>query len=304
MISGGLFEKLIKQVNKEINSGVSELNDETISEINKVIKRVLKDDSSKEEILNILASEEESDGERENIDDNNEKNLIKNILQLESKSVEDVMVPRGEIISIDIKQDYDQIFEVIKEESHSRLPVYEKNLDNIIGFFHIKDFIAAKKNKFVLSSILREVLYVAPKSPILELLKRMRASSIHIALVVDGVGGVDGLVTIEDLVEEIVGEIEDEHDAEDIDEEIITKEENLLEVSASYRVDDLEKHFNINLDFADEDEVETVGGLVFSKINRIPKNNEEFNIDDIVNIKVLRANERKILIVQIRKIVN
>ena len=113
----------------------------------------------------------------------------------------------------------------------------------------------------------------------------MRASRIHIALVVDGVGGVDGLVTIEDLVEEIVGEIEDEHDAEDIDEEIITKEENLLEVSASYRVDDLEKHFNVNLDFADEDEVFTVGGLVFSKINRIPKNNEEFNIDDIVNIK-------------------
>jgi len=269
-----------------------------------LIKKLLKDDSSKEEILNIIASEEEGDNERNNIDDNNEKNLIKNILQLESKSVEDVMVPRGEIISIDIKQEYDQIFEVIKEESHSRLPVYEKNLDNIIGFFHIKDFITANKGDFVLSSILREVLYVAPKSPILELLKRMRASRIHIALVVDGVGGVDGLVTIEDLVEEIVGEIEDEHDAEDMDEEIITKEENLLEVSASYRVDDLEKDFNVNLDFADEDEVETVGGLVFSKINRIPKNNEEFNIDDIVNIKVLRANERKILTVQIRKIVN
>ena len=269
-----------------------------------LIKKLLKDDSSKEEILNIIASEEESDDERDNIDDNNEKSLIKNILQLESKSVEDVMVPRGEIISIDIKQQYNQIFDVIKEESHSRLPVYEKNLDNIIGFFHIKDFITTNKDEFVLSSILREVLYVAPKSPILELLKRMRVSRIHIALVVDGVGGVDGLVTIEDLVEEIVGEIEDEHDAEDIDEEIITKEENLLEVSASYRVDDLEKHFNVNLDFADEDEVETVGGLVFSKINRIPKNNEEFNIDDIVNIRVLRANERKILTVQIRKIVN
>ena len=269
-----------------------------------LIKKLLKDDSSKEEILNIIASEEEGDHERDNVDDNNEKSLIKNILQLESKSVEDVMVPRGEIISIDIKQKYDQIFEVIKEESHSRLPVYEKNLDNIIGFFHIKDFITSNKDEFVLSSILREVLYVAPKSPILELLKRMRASRIHIALVVDGVGGVDGLVTIEDLVEEIVGEIEDEHDAEDIDEEIITKGDNLLEVSASYRVEDLEKHFNVNLDFADEDEVETVGGLVFSKINRIPKNNEEFNIDDIVNIKVLEANERKILTVQIRKIVN
>ena len=271
---------------------------------NWLIKKLLKDDSSKEEILNFIASEEESNDEKDDADDNNEKNLIKNILQLENKSVEDVMVPRGEIISIDIKQNYDQIFDIIKEESHSRLPVYEKNLDNIIGFFHVKDFITVNKNEFNLALILREVLYVAPKSPILELLKRMRASRIHIALVVDGVGGVDGLVTIEDLVEEIVGEIEDEHDAEDVDEEIIRKDKNLLEVSASYRVDDLEKHFNINLDFADEDEVETVGGLVFSKINRIPKSNEEFNIDDIINIRVLRANERKILTVQIRKIVN
>ncbi len=269
-----------------------------------LIKKLLNNDSSKEEILNIIASEEINDNRTDNSDDNNEKNLIKNILLLENKSVEDVMVPRGEIISIDSKQNYEQIFHIIEKESHSRLPVYEKNLDNIIGFFHVKDFITINPKKFNLSSILREVLYVAPKSPILELLKRMRSSRIHIALVVDGIGGVDGLVTIEDLVEEIVGEIEDEHDADDIDEEIIKKEKNLLEVSASYRVDDLEKHFNINLDFADEDEVETVGGLVFSKINRIPKSNEEFNIDDIVIIKVLRANERKILTVQIRKTLN
>ena len=269
-----------------------------------VIRKLLNNDSSKEEILNFIANEVSDDDKLSSNDDNNEKNLIKNILQLENTSVEDVMVPRGEIISVDNKKNYSQIFDIIKEESHSRLPVYENNLDNIIGFFHVKDFIKINKNNFSLKTILREVLYVAPKSPILELLKRMRTSRIHIALVVDGIGGVDGLVTIEDLVEEIVGEIEDEHDAEDIDEEIIKKEKNMLEVSASYRVEDLEKYFSINLDFADEDEVETVGGLVFSKINRIPKSNEEFNIDDIVNIKVLKANERKILTVQIRKILN
>jgi len=269
-----------------------------------VIRKLLNNDSSKEEILNFIANEVSDDDKLSSTDDNNEKNLIKNILQLENTSVEDVMVPRGEIISVDNKKNYSQIFDIIKEESHSRLPVYENNLDNIIGFFHVKDFIKINKNNFSLKTILREVLYVAPKSPILELLKRMRTSRIHIALVVDGIGGVDGLVTIEDLVEEIVGEIEDEHDAEDIDEEIIKKEKNMLEVNASYRVEDLEKYFNINLDFADEDEVATVGGLVFSKINRIPKSNEEFNIDDIVNIKVLKANERKILTVQIRKILN
>ena len=269
-----------------------------------LIRKLLNNDSSKEEILNLIANEVSDDDKLNSTDDNNEKNLIKNILQLENTSVEDVMVPRGEIISVDIKKDYNQIFDIIKEESHSRLPVYENNLDNIIGFFHVKDFIKINKNDFSLKTILREVLYVAPKSPILELLKRMRTSRIHIALVVDGIGGVDGLVTIEDLVEEIVGEIEDEHDAEDIDEEIIKKEKNMLEVNASYRVEDLEEYFKINLDFADEDEVETVGGLVFSKINRIPKSNEEFNIDNIVNIKVLKANERKIITVQIRKILN
>ena len=269
-----------------------------------LIKKLLSSDSSKEEILNLIANDDTSEDQVSKFDDNNEKSLIKNILQLESKSVEDVMVPRGEIISVENKQNYKEVFQVIKEESHSRLPVYENNLDNIIGFFHVKDFIKIKESNFDLNLILRDVLYVAPKSPILDLLKRMRLSRIHIALVVDGIGGVDGLVTIEDLVEEIVGEIEDEHDAEDIDEEIIKKEENLLVVSASYSIDELEADFNINLKVADEEEIETVGGLVFSKINRIPNINEEFNIDDVVNIKVLRANERKIITVQIIKLAN
>ena len=269
-----------------------------------LIKKLLTNDSSKEEIISLIANDQSSDDHLSNTDDNNEKNLIKNILQLESKSVEDVMVPRGEIISLDNTQSYKQIFDVIKKESHSRLPVYENNLDNIIGFFHVKDFIKISEQDFNLNLILRDVLYVAPKSPILELLKRMRLSRIHIALVVDGIGGVDGLVTIEDLVEEIVGEIEDEHDAEDIDEEIIKKEDNLLQVTASYRIDQLEKDFNINLEVADEEEIETVGGLIFSKINRIPRSNEEFNIDELINIKVLKANERKILTVQITKIIN
>jgi len=269
-----------------------------------LIKKLLNNDSSKEEILNLIANEDSTNDQLSNSDDNNEKNLIKNILQLENKSVEDVMIPRGEIISVDNKQNYSQILDLIKEESHSRLPVYVNNLDNIIGFFHVKDFIKINKNEFDINLILRDVLYTAPKSPILELLKRMRLSRIHIALVVDGIGGVDGLVTIEDLVEEIVGEIEDEHDAEDIDEEIIKKEENLLIANAAYRIDQLERDFNINFEVADEEEIETVGGLVFSKINRIPRSNEEFNIDNIVNIKVLRANERKILTVQITKLAN
>ena len=139
-----------------------------------LIRKLLNNDSSKEEILNLITNEVSDDDKLNSTDDNNEKNLIKNILQLENTSVEDVMVPRGEIISVDNKKDYNQIFDIIKEESHSRLPVYENNLDNIIGFFHVKDFIKINKDDFSLKTILREVLYVAPKSPILDLLKTMR----------------------------------------------------------------------------------------------------------------------------------
>jgi Hemolysins and related proteins containing CBS domains len=205
---------------------------------NWIIKKLLSNDSTKEDILNFIANES-NDKRLTDYDENNEKNLIKNILQLNEKSVEDLMVPRSEIIAVDHSQTYSDILELIKEESHSRMPVYKTNIDNVVGFFHIKDFIKTPKTNFNIDSILREALFVAPKSPILDLLKRMRSSRIHIGLVVDGVGGVDGLVTIEDLVEEIVGDIEDEHDAEDVDELIFNKTKSSITVDASYRIDDL-----------------------------------------------------------------
>ena len=180
---------------------------------NWLIKKLLTDETSKEDILSFIANEEKNvifNEDNKLIEDNNEKNLIKNILILNEKSVEDIMVPRAEIISIEKKKTIKEILFVIENESRSRMPVYDQNLDNALGFLHIKDLIKNFNNKnFILNEILREILYVAPKSPILELLKRMRSSSIHIGLVVDEFGGVDGLVTIEDLVEEIVGEIED-----------------------------------------------------------------------------------------------
>ena len=271
---------------------------------NWIIKKLLSNNSTKEEILNFIANEDVEKNSLENIEDNNEKNLIKNILQLNNKSVDDVMVPRGEIISVEKKQNYKEILRVIEKEGHSRMPVFENNLDNSLGFFHIKDFITLNESNFDLNLILRDVIYVAPKSPILDLLKRMRSSRIHIGLVVDGVGGVDGLVTIEDLVEEIVGEIEDEHDAEDDDDLFTKKHFNLIEVDAAYRIEDLENHFNIKLHQGNGDEIDTVGGLVFSKINRIPNNNEMFTIDDIIKIKIIKATERKILTVEIRKLDN
>ncbi len=268
---------------------------------NWVIKKLLTNDSTKEDILNYIANDDNKNRIND-INDNNEKSLIKNILQLNDKSVEDLMVPRSEIVTIDHNQTYLEILDIIKEESHSRMPVYKKNLDNVVGFLHVKDFIKTNQENFNINLILREVLYVAPKSPILDFLETMRSSKIHLGLVVDGVGGVKGLVTIEDLVEEIVGDIEDEHDAEDEDELIISKSKNSITVNANYRVDDLENFFNINISKPEDDDIFTIGGLVYSIINRIPKNNEIIKTSDNLIIKILKSNNRKIETVEIKRI--
>ena len=275
--------------------------DKTYSWKNWIIKKLLSNDSTKEDILSFIANDNQKN-EIEDTNDNNEKNLIKNILSLNKKSVEDIMVPRSEIISVGYEQPYFDILDIIKQESHSRMPVYKKNLDDVVGFFHIKDFIKNTEESFNINSILREVLYVAPKSPILDLLKTMRSSKIHIGLVVDGVGGVDGLVTIEDLVEEIVGEIEDEHDAEDKEDLVFEKSKDYLVVDTAYRIEDLQNFFNIKIDYKEEDEIFTVGGLVYSQINRIPKTNEVIKIDNNLSIKIIKSNNRKIETLEIKKI--
>jgi CBS domain containing-hemolysin-like protein len=269
---------------------------------NWLIKKLLTSESTKEDILNYIASSDDKDNNSA-LEDNNEKSLIKNILNLDDKSVEDVMVPRAEIVSIEKNQNIEEIFSIIENESHSRMPIYEGNLDNVLGFLHVKDLIIKYSNKnFQFQDVIRDILYVAPKSPILDLLKRMRSSRIHIGLVVDEFGGIDGLVTIEDLVEEIVGEIEDEHDAED-DEVLLQKiNETTIIVNASYKIYDLEKFYNINIVLQEEDEIDTVGGLLFYIANKVPKNNQVYKFKDILQFKVIKASARRIESIEIKKI--
>ena len=268
---------------------------------NWLIKRLLSSETTREEALNYIASNDENT----NIDDNeenNEKSLIKNILSLDDKNIEDIMVPRGEIVSIEIKQNMNEIISLIENESHSRIPVFENNLDNVLGFLHVKDLITNNnENHFELKKIIRDILYVAPKSPILDLLKRMRSSRIHIGLVVDEFGGVDGLITIEDLVEEIVGEIEDEHDADD--SEIIFQkiDDKTILVKSSYKIEDLEKYYDVKIKIEDE-EIDTVGGLLFFLANKVPKNSQIYNYKNILEFKVIKASARRIESLQITKI--
>ena len=274
---------------------------------NWLIKKLLTKETSKEDILNFITKEEKeiiSNEDNHIFEDNNEKNLIKNILNLNEKSVENIMVPRAEIISIEKKKTIKEILLVIKNESHSRMPVYDQNLDNVLGFLHIKDVIKNINNKnFIINDILREVLYVAPKSPILELLKRMRSSRIHMGLVVDEFGGVDGLVTIEDLVEEIVGEIEDEHDAEDDEVKIKKLNDRTIIVSASYKIIELEDLFQLKIKEAKEEEIDTVGGLVSYVANKVPKINEVFVFNNQLKFKILEADERRVIALEIKKII-
>ncbi len=274
---------------------------------NWLIKKLLTKETSKEDILNFIAKEDKdtiSNEDNHALEDNNEKNLIKNILNLNQKSVEDIMVPRAEIISIEKKKNIKEILLVIKNESHSRMPVYDQNLDNVLGFLHIKDILKNINNKsFTINDILREVLYVAPKSPILELLKRMRSSRIHMGLVVDEFGGVDGLVTIEDLVEEIVGEIEDEHDAEDDEIKVKRVNNSTIIVDASYKIIELEDLFQLQIKEAKEEEIDTVGGLVSYVANKVPNINEVFVFNNQLKFKILKADERRVIALEITKII-
>ena len=268
---------------------------------NWLIKKLISSEASKEEILNFIAKDDKNK-ETDELEDNNEKSLIKNILNLNNKSVEDIMVSRAEIVAVEKNQSIDKILLIFENKTHSRMPVYERNLDNTLGFFHIKDLIKSISDKdFLIDNIIREVLYVAPKSPILDLLKRMRSSRIHMGLVVDEFGGVDGLVTIEDLVEEIVGEIEDEHDTED--DEIFTKiDEKTIVVKAAYRIEELEKHFGIDIALNSEQEIDTVGGMLSFIANKVPKNNQSFTFNNELQFKVVKASDRRIITLEIKKI--
>ena len=274
---------------------------------NWLIRKLLTNETSKEDILKFITQEEKetiSSEDNNMFEGNNEKNLIKNILNLNEKSVEDIMVPRAEIISIEKKKIIKEILLVIENESHSRMPVYDQNLDNVLGFIHIKDVIKNINNKnFIINDILREVLYVAPKSPILDLLKRMRSSRIHMGLVVDEFGGVDGLVTIEDLVEEIIGEIEDEHDAEDDEVKIKRVNDRTIIVDASYKIIELEDLFQLKIKEAKEEEIDTVGGLVSYVANKVPNINEEFVFNNQLKFKILEADERRVITLKIIKII-
>src|SRR4249920_3994442 len=201
--------------------------------------------------------------------------LLANILKLRDKTVRDVMVPRVDIIGISADTPLDEVVRLIQAEAHSRYPVYRESLDDVIGMIHIKDVLAywGTAKKFNLRDILRRVVFVAPTLPVLDMLLDMRRSRTHMALVVDEFGGTDGLLTIEDLVEEIVGEIEDEHDVQTMDNPV-PRGDGVFEATGRTTIAAFEQAVGPVLSDEERGEVDTLGGLIFSLAGRIPLRGE------------------------------
>lgn len=248
-----------------------------------------------DELIEAGSESEEALGDDERI-------LLSNILNIRGRSIGDVMVPRADIVSIDVEAPLSEVIALITSSGHSRLPVYRETLDDAIGMVHIKDVLAwrGKDDQFHLSKLLRKVLFVAPSMEVLELLLEMRATRSHMALVVDEFGGVDGLITIEDLVEEIVGEINDEHDTGQ-EPTLQRLADGTLEADARVSVEDLEKQAGLVLSEEERDEFDTIGGLVVSLVGRVPIRGELIRHPSGLEFEVLEADPRRIRRVRVRR---
>ncbi len=229
-----------------------------------------------------------------------EQVMLMNIVTLRESSIADVMVPRADIIAVSIGASFGEMVQTFKEAAHSRLPVYRDTLDDIIGMVHIKDVLAvlADAEKAAtppaILDIKRPVLFVPPSMPVVDLLLKMRLSRIHMAIVVDEYGGADGLASIEDLIEEIVGEIEDEHDPQETTQ-IIVGANGVLDVDARTPIEDLEARLSIDLLPEERDEdIDTVGGLVFSLAGRVPARGEVIRHPEGPEFEILDADSRRL----------
>lgn len=233
-----------------------------------------------------------------------ERSMLANLLRFGELRVDNVMTPRADVVAVEEKTPLTDVAELMRREGHSRLPVYRETLDDPIGMVHVRDLLEhwdAEPPGPPLSAVARRVLFVPPSMPVVDLLLRMRTSRTHMALVVDEYGGIDGLATIEDLVEPIVGEIRDEHDADEAD---LLRERpgGVIEAHARAQVADLEALTGRDLlpDEREED-VETVGGLVYAMVGRIPSRGEVIAHAGGLEFEVVDADPRRIKRLRVRR---
>ena len=234
-----------------------------------------------------------------------ERILLLNILKLRGRTADDVMVPRADIVAAPIDISFDGLVKLLVEEGHSRLPVYRETLDDVMGMIHMKDVLvhlALREQPFDIARMLREVLFVAPSARLLDLLLEMRLKRVHMALVVDEFGGIDGLITIEDVVEEIVGEIEDEHDVQE-QPKLVQRADGTLLADARATIEEFEERVGPVLSEAErEEDIDTLGGLVFSLAGRIPKRGEVVQHPSGLAFEVMDADSRRIKRLKVKNV--
>ncbi|MGC9099954.1 MAG: hemolysin family protein [Caldisericum sp.] len=235
-------------------------------------------------------------GKREGLIEHEEEKMIYSIFEFGDTIVKEIMTPRVDIVAIEIESDLDEILDIITKSGHSRLPVYEEKIDNVIGILYVKDLlkVIAKKEKPDIRKILRAPFFVPETKRVDELFKEMQKNKIQIALVFDEYGGVSGLVTIEDILEEIVGEIQDEFDIEE--KPVQRLDDNAYLISGAFNIDDFNEMFNVQLS---GEEASTIGGLLLEHFGRLPNPGEEIIID---NVKFIVSKVRNRRIVQVKVI--
>ena len=236
--------------------------------------------------------------------DRHEGTLLRNLIGLRDKIASDVMIPRADIVSVSMHNEFSALAKQISQVRHSRIPVYRETLDDVAGFIHVKDIFASLQAGDVplIKSLLRPALFVAPTIRLLDLLHEMRLKRRHLALVVDEFGGVDGLVTIEDLIEEIVGEIEDEYD-ETVALRFDINGDGTAIADARLEIETLETVTGTLLDDDDRDEIDTLGGLVCAEAGRVPTRGEIVRHANGLQFEVLEGDPRRITLVKIRGLV-
>ena len=256
----------------------------------------------RDEIEDAIDEAEESGGSRPVAGDLSpvERQMLRNLLHFGERTAGDICVTRGDIVSVPDTISFDELIRAFAEAEHSRLPVYGESLDEVIGMVHIKDLFAANIDPTrdrSMNALMRSPLFVPESMGIIDLLARMRADRIHLAIVVDEFGGTEGLVTIEDVVEEIVGEIEDEHDIEEVGM-LTLLEDGLWEADARLELEELQAAVDPRLT-AEDDEIDTVGGLTFILAGRLLRPGESVQHPSGWRLESIDADSKRIIRVRL-----
>jgi len=255
------------------------------------------DNDISEEVLSTI---EQHDTDEEI--DQTQRDMLERIIEIGDRTSGEIMTPRTDVDGIEAFGGLMQVREAVLEIGHSRIPVYEESLDNIVGILYVRDlvqFVGSDKD-FKLKELLREPFLVPESKPVIDLLAEFRLRKVHMAIVLDEYGGTAGLITIEDVLEEIVGEIQDEYEEDEVEPTIEQIEKGVHEVDARVQIPNLEDELDIEL--PEDREYDTVGGLVFAELGRIPEVGESFEIMDH-KVTVTDAERTKVLKVRVEKLV-